>query len=71
MKTYISPVVDQIWVSRYVQLAKYTVFDGESEFQVKNKQFPHPEAKNDGKLPLKTYCFFRLCLNLCFTLKLE
>ena len=33
------------WDSRHFQLATYTVFDEESNFQVKNEEIRRPEAK--------------------------
>ena len=32
--------------SRYIQLAKYTIFDEESDSEVKNGQIERPQAKN-------------------------
>ena len=37
--------------SRHVRLATYSVFEEESDFQVKNKQFQSPGANNEEKLP--------------------
>ena len=36
----------QVQDSGHFQWSKYTVLDEESDFQIKNKQFHRPEAKN-------------------------
>ena len=38
-------VLITFWDSRHIQVAIYTVFDEESEFQVKNKQNLEPGGK--------------------------
>ncbi len=35
--------------SRHAQLSIYTVFDEESDIQIKNKEIRRPEAKNEAK----------------------
>ena len=42
-------ILTRFWDSRPFQLSTYTVFDEESDFQVKNTQIRHPEAKNKEK----------------------
>ena len=49
----------------------YTVFDEESDFQVKNKRFLRPEGKNKEKRNfknLKNYVFNLLFFFFCFFL---
>ena len=41
----ITPPVNKVWDPRHSQVAIYTVFDEESEFQVKNKQILDPGGK--------------------------
>ncbi len=41
------------WDSGHVQQSKYTVFDEESDFQVKNGQILQPEGKVRKNLPYK------------------
>ena len=48
-------LLTKFWDSRHLQLAKYTVFDEESDFQVKNEQIRRPEAKTEEKLLQKIY----------------
>ena len=43
IKTYHGEL--HIWDPRPLQLAKYTVFDEESESEVKNAKFQEPEGK--------------------------
>ena len=38
-------VLINFWDSRHIKVAIYTVFDEESEFQVKNKQILDPGGK--------------------------
>ena len=45
----------KFWDSIHFQLTQYTVFDEESDVQVKNQQFRSPGARNVDKLPPKLY----------------
>ena len=53
-KTYFETysLFSKLWDSRHVQLAKYTVFDEESESEVENLEILHPDLEiqeNQGK----------------------
>ena len=39
-------VLIKFWDSRHIQVAMYTVFDEESEFQIKNREKLQPGGKN-------------------------
>ena len=53
-------LLTKFWDSRHVQLAIYTVFDEESESEVKNKQFLRPEGKNKEKRIFKIFEFLKI-----------
>ena len=61
-------VFDQIWfqLSTYIYKYIHTVFDEESEFQVKSKQLLNPEAKKRKDEITQKISFDLLCSFSCF-----
>ena len=50
-------LLTKLWDSRHFQQAQYTVFEEESDVQVKNKKFRHTGTKHEEKQQVKIYAF--------------